>query len=160
MALIKDIFEREGVDIVRTIQSKLSSTGANATGKTSASLELEASDTRLIVTGGKAFNTNYRDGLSYVAGGRGRGGVPPYDAIKEWAYARGLINRPEGEKRIVDAIRFKIAREGTDIWKKNTPRDIYQTTITDERIANIYDEINGVFADKVLSEVIKNLNTK
>ena len=55
MALIKDIFEREGVDIVRTIQSKLSSTGANATGKTSASLELEASDTRLTIQGAKSF---------------------------------------------------------------------------------------------------------
>ena len=160
MALIKDIFEREGIDIVKTIQSKLSTSGANATGKTSASLELEASDTRLTVTGGKAFNPNYRDGLGYVAGGRGRGGVPPYDAIKEWAYARGLISNPDREKRIVDAIRFKIAKEGTNIWKDNSPRDIYQTTITDERITNIYDEINGVFADRVLSEVIKNLNTK
>lgn len=152
MALIKDIFEREGVDIVRTIQSKLSSSGANATGKTSASLELEASDTRLTIQGAKSF--------LFVETGRRPGKRPPIAPIKEWAIAKGLVSDDKKARSLAFAIATKIGNEGTTTVSLNKPRDIYQTTITDERIANIYDEINGVFADKVLSEVIKNLNTK
>lgn len=152
MALIKDIFEREGIDIVRTIQSKLSSTGANATGKTSQSLEMEASDTRLTVTGAKSF--------LFVETGRRSGKRPPIAPIKEWAIAKGLVSDDKQARSLAFAIATKIGNEGTTTVSQTQPRDIYQTTITDERISNIYDEINGVFADKVLSEVIKNLNTK
>lgn len=152
MALIKDIFEREGVDIVRTIQTKLSSSGANATGKTSASLELEASDTRLTIQGAKSF--------LFVETGRRGGKRPPIAPIKEWAIAKGLVTDNRQARSLAFAIATKIGREGTTTVSENKPRDIYQTTITEERISNIYDEINGVFADRVLSEVIKNLNTK
>lgn len=152
MALIKDIFEREGIDIVKTIQSKLSTSGANATGKTSASLELEASDTRLTIQGAKSF--------LFVETGRRAGKRPPIAPIKEWAIAKGLVSDDKQARSLAFAIATKIGNEGTSTISETKPRDIYQTTITDERIANIYDEINGVFADKVLSEVIKNLNTK
>lgn len=152
MGLTKDILQREGIDIVRTIQSKLSSTGANATGKTSRSLELEATDTRLKIEGAKSF--------LFVEVGRGAGKRPPIAPLKEWAIAKGLARDSKQATSIAFAVATKIASSGTTTVSRNNPRDIYQSVITDEKVESIYDQIKGVFADKVLSDVIQNMKTK
>jgi hypothetical protein len=152
MGLTKDILEREGIDVVRTIQSKLSSTGANATGKTSRSLEMEATETRLKIEGSKSF--------LFVETGRRAGRRPPIAPLKEWAIAKGLARDDKQATGIAFAVATKIANYGTSTVSINNPRDIYQSVITDEKVESIYNQIKGVFADKVLSDVIQNMKTK
>jgi hypothetical protein len=150
------IFTREGSAIVAEIRGLLNSSGANATGKTSASLEVTASDERLLITGGKAFGFMRKE-FSYVAAGRGPGGTPPYANIHEWAVARGIVSNDNTNKTIrrVNAIRYGIAKKGTVLHQENTTRDIYQSVIDDARVESIIDQVEGVYAEQTLSEIVK-----
>lgn len=150
----KDIFERSGKEVIENIRSLLSSSGANATGKTSASLELFTSDERLLITGGAAFGLNARED-AFVAGGRAAGRVPPFASIADWAIARGIVSDPQRGKSRINAIRFAIANSGTRLYRKNTTRDIYQSIITDEFVEDVTDQASGVFAQNILSDVVK-----
>lgn len=150
----KDIFSREGQAIIDNIRALLSQSDANATGKTAASLELTATDNRLLITGGASFGLNSRE-VGYVAGGRAAGGVPPFRALADWAVARGLVTDPEREKKRINALRFAIAKRGTALYRRNTTRDIYQSVITDEKTEDIIDQVQGVYAQNILSEVVK-----
>lgn len=145
--LIKTILEREGLSIASDIRVKLVSTGANATGKTSASLESIATEDRLLIKGDKSF--------LFVERGRGAGRRPPIQPIKEWAIARGIITTDPRTQGIAYGIANKIAKEGTVLHRTNSVRDIYTETITDDRIDAIKDQIAGKYAEQVLSDVIK-----
>lgn len=150
----QDIFARSGREIIADIRALLTSSSANATGKTSKSLESIAGDDRLLVLGGGSFGLNSRE-VGFVAGGRGAGKLPPFMPIAEWAVARGIISDPQRESKAVQGIRFAIARKGTVLFRNNTTRDIYQSVITDERVNDILDQISGVYAQDILSKVVK-----
>lgn len=156
MAISGDIFQREASDIISEIRSRLVSTGAEATGKTSRSLEQETSDERLLIYGGKSFGNNERDNRSYVEAGRGPGKLPPFNDIKEWAIARGIATgNDEKSNRIIKGIQWKIKLGGTDIYQRKKPRDIIFDVITPDRTDLIIDQVQGVFAQKVLSEIVQ-----
>jgi hypothetical protein len=156
MAISGDIFQREASQIISEIKARLLSTGANATGKTAASLSESTSDERLIIYGGKSFGTNERDKRGYVEAGRGPGKLPPFKDIQEWAIARGIVKgSDERAKRIIDGIRWKIKNDGTNIFIRKNPRDIYFDVITPDRTNDIIDQVQGVFAQKVLSEIVQ-----
>lgn len=156
MAISGDVFKREAVQIISEIKSRLNSTGANATGKTAASLEESTSDERLIIYGGKSFGTNERDKRGFVEAGRGPGKLPPFKDIQEWAIARGIVTgNDERSIRIIDGIRWKIKNDGTGIFIKKKPRDIYFDVITPDRTNDIIDQVQGVFARQVLSEIVQ-----
>jgi len=137
--------------LIDDIRSKLISTGANATGKTAASLSFLASENRLIVSGGKSFGLNKRDSNPFVEGGRGVGGMPPYQAIKDWVIARGI------PMSAIYPIRKKIAERGTNLWIDNDRRDIVGSLLTDERINSLLENINREALDVVKFEIFETL---
>ena len=101
MGVIQSIFERELSNVVTDIQNKLSTSGANATGKTRDSLRYEASDSRGTLFGGKSF--------AFVEEGRGPGKRPPTKPIFEWVLAKGIESDEKKAKGIAYAIARKIA---------------------------------------------------
>lgn len=152
MAVIKSIFERELSNVVTDIQNKLSSSGANATGKTRDSLRYEATDSRGILFGGKSF--------AFVEEGRGPGRRPPTKPLFDWVLAKGIESDEKKVKGIAYAIAAKIASQGTSTVSKNKPRDIYTSIVDDRRVKSITEQIRGVYADKVLSDIVKEFKEK
>ena len=114
----KEIFSTLGDTLVANIRDKIKSSGASATGKTAASLRHTETDTRFTLFGDKAF--------SYIEVGRGAGGMPPIDNIKEWIKAKGIVI---GEGQTLSGLAYgiakKISQQGTQLYANKTYRDIY-----------------------------------
>lgn len=110
--------DRLGNELVASIRDKIKSSGASATGKTAASLRFEAKPLRFTLYGSAAF--------SYIEVGRGPGGIPPIDNIKEWIKAKGILI---GEKQTLSGLAYgiakKISQQGTQLYANKTYRDIY-----------------------------------
>lgn len=154
---VKDIFQSEGGSIVEEIRSFILSTGANATGKSYASLGYDATNRRLVVFGGQSFGLN-KSGRGFIESGRGPGKPPPVRDIFDWAIARGIVSDTEEIPGIVWAIRNNIAQKGTSTVSSESPRDIYTTVITPMRVEKIIGKISTDFVPIVSSEIVKALS--
>lgn len=142
----KQIFDRNAVSLIGEIRANLSSSNANATGKTRDSLEYSATDTQLQIKGDQSY--------TYVEEGRGPGKMPPRLPIEQWAQARGLITSPSQGRSLVFLIRRSIAERGTVTMSKNNPRDIWTRVVDEKAIDNIIAQIQ----DKALENMINELN--
>ena len=114
----KEIFSTLGDTLVANIRDKIKSSGASATGKSAASLRHTETDTRFTLYGNQSF--------SFMEVGRGPGGIPPIDNIKEWIKAKGIVI---GEKQTLSGLAYgiakKISQQGTQLYANKTFRDIY-----------------------------------
>mgnify|MGYP003402781774 FL=1 len=114
----KEIFSTLGDTLVANIRDKIKSSGANATGKSAASLRHTETDTRFTLYGNQSF--------SFIEVGRGPGGMPPIDNIKEWIKAKGIVI---GEGQTLSGLAYgiakKISQQGTQLYANKTYRDIY-----------------------------------
>lgn len=114
----KEIFSTLGDSLVVSIRDKIKSSGASATGKSAASLRHTETDTRFTLYGNQSF--------SFMEVGRGPGGMPPIDNIKEWIKAKGIVI---GEKQTLSGLAYgiakKISQQGTQLYANKTYRDIF-----------------------------------
>lgn len=122
--------------------------GQKASGKTIASMHVEASDDGGVLFGRKAFGT--------LETGRRGGRVPKgfYHIILQWVKDKGInVEKP---KTFAYFVARKIAREGTSLYRQGGRADIYSNEIprTEESILN---RITGLLSAEV--EHI-NLNSK
>lgn len=122
--------------------------GQKASGKTIASLRVEADDNGGVLYGRKAFGT--------LEKGRRGGRVPKgfYQIIYQWMQDKGI--RVERPKSFAYLVARKIAREGTKLYRQGGRDDIYSNEIP-KAVDNIGDKIVGSFGMEV--EHI-NLNSK
>lgn len=140
----KQIFDRNAVSLIGEIRANLSSTGANATGKTRDSLEHTATDFQLQIRGDQSY--------TYVEQGRGPGKMPPPKPIEEWAQARGLITSPSQGRSLVFLIRRSIAQRGTVTMSRQNPRDIWTRVVDERAIDTIIDQIQGQAVENMINE--------
>jgi len=129
---IQKQFERFGQALIADIRNNISQSGANATGKTAASLRDESKETSFTLYGHRSFK--------FIETGRGKGKFPPIKNIYEWVVAKGL--QPEGisQKSLAFLIAKKIANEGTVLYRTNQFRDIFQTAVADN-IKELFQEV-------------------
>jgi hypothetical protein len=154
--LIQSILNRSGNDAITSIKQRLRSTGANATGKTAASLESVVTTDRLVITGGKGFGTNQRDGLPFAEAGRGLGKRPPYNDIRDWMIARGIISgESKKDVQLIKFFQYRIATKGTRLWRDKQHRDIVTSVIDADFINRVFNDASDVFANSVETEVLK-----
>lgn len=158
MSLTKDLFDKFAEAAIFDIKSSMKNSNAVATGKTLRSLEFLATDSRLLITGGKAFTGT--DRLSFIESGRGatqksEGGVL-YPAILEWVEARG-IGTPKTRKGIAYAITKSIHEKGTQLHRKNKMRDIVQSAFGEDRIAELYKELGNTLFRELESQIVKQI---
>jgi hypothetical protein len=114
----KEIFSTLGDNLVANIRDKIKSSGASATGKSAASLRHTETDTRFTLYGNNSF--------SFMEVGRGPGGMPPIDNIKEWIKAKGIaIGEGQTLSGLAYGIAKKISQQGTQLYANKTFRDIY-----------------------------------
>lgn len=141
------ILSQQGTSIVDQIRQNLSSTGTNATGKTSRSLRFEVTQTSekqtLRVIGKPFFNVVET----------GRKATPQYtkpsqefvNAIKEWAQAKGI---PGAAYAIAKSIHAK----GTKLFQSGGRTDIVSSVVNQTLI----DKISQDVLDKFAAEYLKN----
>jgi hypothetical protein len=160
--VIEEILKKEGDAIIRDLQSAMASTGANASGRTSASLLNEVSASgisraTMLITGGI--------GWKFVEQGRGKtkedGNGELLGIIKQWIKDKGIAT-PEGftEDSFAYVVTRKIHQQGTNLWIKQTRRDIYTSVINEERINSITSQITKTFIVNATSNVVEALKKK
>jgi len=90
----------------------------------------------------------------YLVNGRPPGKYPPIDIIKEWISVKPI--QIIGERITVSSLAFliarKIAREGTEIFKKGGS-DLISAVITPERVQSIIDKVTRFNVQLFASEV-------
>ena len=135
--------------VVGEIRANLSSTGTNATGKTSQSLRFitstEGSKTIIKIVGRPYFATVET----------GRKPTPQFTkpsaefvaSIKEWVKARGL---PEGSAY---AIAKHIHQKGTKLYTQGGREDIYSNVINQNLVDRISQDILVQFSDAFIKNV-------
>lgn len=138
MGVIQNILDRFGNQTVQIIQGNLSSTGTDATGQTSRSLQSEPGPNKVKVTG-KPF-------IFVVETGRRPGGFPPLDKIQEWINV-GKVS--------LDVSAFSIAKTiaetGSKLFREGGREDIITPAIDDTRV----DELTTEIADAEFVKTIK-----
>lgn len=122
--------------------------GQKASGRTIASLRIEATDDTGILFGRKAFGT--------LETGRRGGRVPKgfYYIILQWVKDKGI--QVEDPKTFAWFVSRKIAREGTSLYRQGGRADIYSNEIPKTTEA-ILSRLTGLFGADVESI---NLNSK
>jgi hypothetical protein len=145
------ILNNYGQFTVQQIQQNLSSTGTNATGKTSASLKYsvknEGTKATLLITGRKYFATVET----------GRKATPNYDkpskafvqAIKEWAEAKGV------DSKFAYAIAKSIHKKGTKLFRDGGRNDVVSNVVNQGLVDEISKDLLDKFAQLFLKDVVK-----
>lgn len=149
----REVFEQFSGSSIAEIQGKMGSTGANASGETSRSLRREITDYELTIYGSEVFR--------YVEGGRGpskkRGsGESLYDRIKQWIKDKGIT--PDGDisdDNLAFLIARKIHNEGTVIYRKQSPRDIFSSVLDEKKIKSFVEVIAENSRNMIKSDIVK-----
>lgn len=148
---IINILSKEGNSIIKEIQSNLSSTGTDASGKTSRSLRLQVvkQDEKYLM---KIFGRPY-----FMTVETGRKPTPEKKPsktmianIRSWVKERGI------SESLVWAIAVNINKKGTKLWQQGGRKDIVSNVITDSKIQQIERSILEYYA-KAFVVNIKNL---
>lgn len=125
------------------IQSNLQSTGTNASGETSKSLEVVQESNGDIT---KLVGRGY---FGVVETGRKPGKRPPQSKILEWVNIKfpSIVN--EYQKRgLAYIIAKRIGETGSKLYRDGCRNDIYSNVITDENIKKLMERIAvNVFYD-------------
>jgi hypothetical protein len=114
------------LDMMERIKANLAEKGINASGRTSAGLQVQRYETgvRLVLTGQDVAP------LATLEVGRAGGKVPLgfADIIEQWSRDKGLAFPTEGDRRSFAYLTArKIAREGTERHK--SPIDVYSEEV-------------------------------
>lgn len=129
---IKSQFDKFGLTLISEIRNKIDSSGAKATGKSSASLREESTDDSFTLYGNRSFK--------FIEVGRGKGKFPPLNNIYEWLVAKNI--QPDGisQKSLAYLIARKISNEGTKLYRENNVRDIY-TKAVEDNLKSLFEEV-------------------
>ena len=123
---VMDSVERVLLDVRDEIRDKMRSEGVNASGRTSAGMQVQRYETgvRLVLAGDDVAP------LATLEVGRGKGGVPRgfTDIIEQWSIDKGLsFSSPRERRRFSYLTARKIASRGT---KRHThPIDVYSEAV-------------------------------
>lgn len=159
---IEKILLTEGESIVRDLRANMISSGANASGKTSASLLTETATTdtkaQLQISGGI--------GWAFVEQGRGRtrkkdGTGEVKKAIRKWIDFKGI--QPE-DGITKDTLAFLISRaihtRGTLLHLLNERRDVYSSVINEDRLSRILDNVSEDITIEIQSDFLNRIKVK
>lgn len=149
---LNEILEKWAGDVVKRIQSNLSTTGTNASGRTSESLEYTVENGELTIYGRRYF-----EGVEI---GRPAGRVPYRfgDIIYQWAKDKGIVSQfgsTDREQRSVSwAIAQFIKKNGTSLYRKGGREDIF-TSVIDDELPKLEDMILVNVKDSILERINK-----
>lgn len=150
---VLSILQSYGNSTVEQIRSNLSTSGTNATGKTSRSLRyeviVEGNSTTLKIVGKPFFKVVET----------GRKATPQYDkpsedfvaSIREWAQAKGIPGAAY-------AIAKSIHQKGTKLHQSGGRDDIFSNVVNDDLVSRISKDILDKFAAEYLRNAVNIFN--
>lgn len=160
-----DIIFEELEDLRNRIISNIDSTGRKASGKTGNSMRVDRQEDGCVLVGRRAFST--------LEDGRKPGAVPANfrSIIKQWILDKGISYNAIPYKRIPSekwqpkytpaerglmslsgAIAYKIAKEGTSLYRAGGDNDVYSNEIP-YVIENIKKRLGSAFKTEVLKSI-------
>lgn len=154
---INKILNEEGANIIAEIRSLIISTGANASGRTSQSLQANVSVSKSKIK----FGINGGIGFDFIETGRGAtkkgsGKGKLKSIIRQWIDDKGIT--PDG-KMSKDTLAFLITRaihyRGTLLHLLGETREIQSAVLTKKRIDGVIDKVK-IEIQKDVAEQIAN----
>lgn len=141
-----------GDDIVKKLQASI----PHATGKTAKKIHAVSFPYAVEVLG-----PHYVFALEY---GRGptrstkKSNPTLFEAIKEWAFAKGIITDNSRESNsIVYAITKKINEQGTNLYRLGTPSGVITRVLDQINMNSLLKELTILYVEDYSSEVIREL---
>ena len=148
-AELVNILNKYGTGIVSEIRQNLSSTGTDATGKTSNSLRYE------VINEGTKATLKVLGKPYFMVVETGRKPTPSYkpsenfvDSIKEWMKAKG-------KQGSAYAIALTIHKKGSTLWRDGGRKDIVSNVINQNLVDRISIDLLNKFAQQYMSNVVK-----
>lgn len=143
---IEELLSQEGGAAITKIQSNITSSGQNASGRTSNSLKSTVSEsdgiTRLVIDAARHFTV--------LETGRKPGKMPPVGAIQQW-----IVDKPLDERKgLAWAISKVIARDGTKLFQEGGRKDIFSNVLNDTFVSDITNKVADITL-KATAERIK-----
>lgn len=155
LAPLESILKKEGNKLILELQALMVSTGANASGTTSKSLEVVTRNTStsigMSVTGGI--------GWAFVEQGRGKtvksGDGRLRGIIRQWIDDKGITpDNGMSKDSLAYVITRAIHNRGTLFNLLGYRREIYTSVITDEYIDTVVDKLGTEVQAQVSSDII------
>ncbi len=152
---IAQILTKYGQNVVADIRANLASTGTNASGKTSNSINYEITEEGTKITldvYGKPF-------IWVVETGRGpRKTTQSYGVvqnIRQWMDQKGVGSQLSDAKKdsLAKFFTWRINKEGSALFKKGGRKDIISNVITDTLIGKISVEVINNFVKSFMDEI-------
>lgn len=117
------------------VQARMSELGRNASGKTSASLQVQSSNDKGSLIGSPV--------LLSIESGRGPGAIPKnfVDIIMEWAKSKGIsvkskkghkANKESAYRSFAGAVAYNIMKKGTKLHRTRQFDDIFSSVFEEE----------------------------
>ena len=152
MAIQQELLQKFGDGIVAKLQASI----PKATGKTAKKIHAVATQTTLDV-----FGPSYIFALEYGRGPTNNTSpsVPTlFEAIKEWAFAKGIItDNSKQSNSIVYAITKKIHESGTKLYRSGTPSGVLTNVINQINYNSLLKDLSILLVEEYSSEVIREL---
>lgn len=150
-----DILSQHGRSVVQDIRTNLDSTGTNATGKTSNSIQYAVTEdgTKTILwVYGRPFVFTVETGRGPRRESKDHKTV---DRIREWMDARGIgtgLNEAQKEQK-AKSITFLINKYGSKLHRKGGRKDIISNVVNQ----SLYDEITDDVMNKFTNSFMDNI---
>lgn len=144
MSIVKEILSGFGASVIDNIRANI----VDASGATSASLEMEVTDNSLIIFGAKHIGA-LEHGRKPTGGSPSTSGESLYSRIRKWIDFRNIVPEPRTRKRgerkgeaytsdelkqgLAHAITTKIHSKGTLLYRKGGNSGVLSNALTDNR---------------------------
>ena len=157
MAAIQDVLKKFGDETVSIIQANLASTGTNASGATSKSVQSTQKDNRVTVTG-RPFFFAVETGSGPTVNGN-NGGPTLQQAILGWIQTGkpGISENIEGASWAISKF---IHKYGTKLFRDGGRNDIFTPAISEQRVNKLVVEIADLALDGTVDEINKVIISK
>ena len=145
MGAIQDILNKFGEETVSIIKGNLASTGTNASGETSQSLQSTLIKKNRVQVTGKPY-------IYVVETGRKAGKMPPISNILKWIES-GKPSFSGSAVSFAWAISRKIAKEGSALFRSGGRTDIITPAISEDRVDALTKEVADVSLELVVKSI-------
>ena len=145
MVAIQDALTAFGNETVQIIQSNLASTGTNASGETSQSLNSTLTHPNRVQVTGKPF-------IYVVETGRKAGTPPPVSNIIKWLQT-GKVEFSGSIESAAFAISRNIGRFGSKLFREGGRDDIITPAVSDQRIDKLTEDIANISLNLIVKTI-------
>ncbi len=154
--------------LLNQLVAELKANIPNATGETSASLEVQVQDKNNNLFTGVSGKILADKHFFVLETGRRPGKMPPIESIKKWVEAKGFSfpivtsagNKIKTAEGLSWAIAIKISKEGSKLFRQGGHSGVISNVLTDSRLDNFAQVFNSELSRVILNNVLTKFQTR